>query len=726
MSFTSFAYHRGVIDAIGTDIKRIAYRAGEEGTTLKDLGIATVQVTGIHWWEVLFGKPIVFSKLQTYQPQAHFCSISQGESNWKLLPPYVAPAPSPISNISITLDSVFIPNFLIYGQEGSPTIHTSDILSGVFTFNLQNLNYDSKTSALLHRSAEHFALDVPWIQYSDSGARYFVRAMHVTSADSLLAVDTVAYATGTNATAFRGSGIRAAGIGFVRLAGGKGLTIRSFSTRTWGVTISTKSDTTHPPHSNLPWQDQLARSVSFPIKIDSLNLAGGALDVNLAQTSSFDAQGLDLRAMKFDFDSGAPTNQPGFAQAFELAASDAGYTMKTAAVQVKNFDGTIQDSLITVGTVTYYPQSGIRKGTSPMQLSDLRIAGIGFDSLIAGSAILAHSLSARAWKVSELPSGSSSKKSKKTASTIWAAQQDVAKSVGMAIRIGRIDLTDGSVRVTSPAILADGVSIDAVGFNLDSSNSASKSLFFSKDVDVKASRFHYMDQGKLNEVDLRGAHSRLSRRSVSAGTAEYLSRSSFEPWINTTTFQFHNLDLAGVDFAGLLDSKRIAVATMKANSWAIEHSSDTAAPPDPPAAKKSNAGWAELISIGHANLPNGTILFRERDTTPSGYSATLSSKITTLDVRGFQFLPPKDKRPRLAFGQVVCAVPTFSYDPLHGFYTFQIRNLNGDLQKSFVTMDSLNYSPKYSEDEFTALHKYARGRTDFRLAPVRITGIDTK
>ena len=41
-------------------------------------------------------------------------------------------------------------------------------------------------------------------------------------------------------------------------------------------------------------------------------------------------------------------------------------------------------------------------------------------------------------------------------------------------------------------------------------------------------------------------------------------------------------------------------------------------------------------------------------------------------------------------------------------------------------MDSLNYSPKYSEDEFTALHQYARGRTDFRLAPVHIVGIDTK
>lgn len=723
LSFTSFEYHRGVLTATGSDVKRIAYRADESGTTLKDMGIASTRVTGISWWEIIFGKPIIFSGLRTYQPQAHFCSISQGEAHWKLLPPYVAPAPSPISNISISFDSVFIPNFLIYGQD-----HVSDILSGVFTFNLQDLNYDSKSSAPLHLAAKHFDLNVPWIQYSDSSAHYFVRALHVTSVDSLLAVDTLAYASGTSPTAFHVSGVRSAGIGFVQLAGGKGLTIRSLTTRTWGATIPTKSDTTHPPPSTVAWQDQLARSVSFPVKIDSLTLAGGAIDVHLPQATVFDAQGLGVSAIKFDFDTGAPAQQPGFAQALAIAASDARYTAKAAVAEVKNFSGNIQDSLVTVGTAIYYP-SGIRKGKSPMQLSDLRIDGIGFDSLVSGSAILANSLSARAWKISELPSASSSKKSKKTANTIWAAQQEVAKSIGMDIRIGRIDLTDGSVRVASPTILADGASIDAVGFNLDSSNAASKSLFFSKNIDVKASRFQYTDKGKLNIVNLRNAQSRLSRRSVSAGTAEYLSRSSFEPWINTTAYQFHNLDLSGIDFAGLLDNKRIALATLRAHSWAIARSLDTTSQPAPasdPPAQKSKAGWAELISIGHVSLPNGTVVFRERDTVPSGFSPILKSTVTKLDVTGFRFLPPKGKRPRLAYHQVVCAMPSFTYAPLDGFYTGEIRNLNANLADSLITMDSLNYEPKYSEDEFAALHKYARGRTDFRLADVQIIDIDAR
>ncbi len=721
LSFTDFVYHRGVLDATGTEIKRVAYRAGEQGTTLKDLGIATVHVTGISWWEILFGKPIQLSILRTSQPRIYLCRIAQGEANWKLLPPYIPPAPSPIKNVWIGLDSVFIPNALIYGQD-----KTANILSGVFTFNLQKFSYDSKSNAPLHLATKHFDLTVPWIQYADSSGQYFVRAMHITSVDSVLAVDTFSYASGKNSTVFRGSGVRVAGIGFVRLAAGNGLTVRSLKTRTWAANVTTKQDTAHHSPSGLPWQDRLARSVSFPIRIDSLDLNGGALDVLMAPSSHVGAQDLALHAMHFDFDTGAPAKQPGFAQALAIAASDAQYNAKGVAAQVKNFSGNIQDSLVTVGTAVYYP-SGIQKGKSPMQLSDLRINGIGFDSLLSGSAILAHSIRARAWKISEWPSGIKSKKSKRASRTIWAMQQGIAKSIGIPIRISRIELTDGTMRVASPTILADGASIDAVGFNLDSSNAASKRLFFSKDVSVKASRFRYADKGRLNEIDLRGAHTRLSSRSISAGMADYVSRSSFEPWINSTAYQFHNLDFRGIDFAGLLDSKRIALGTVKASRWAIERTSDTVSPPPSSTAPaKSKGGWTIPITVGHADLPNGTIVFRERDTTPSGFSPTLTSKITKLDLTRFRFLPPKGKRLRLNFDQVLCVMPSFSYAPLDGFYTAEIRNMKANLKDSLITMDSLNYEPKYSKEEFAALHKYARGRTDFRLAKVQIIDIDAR
>lgn len=242
LSFNRFTYHGGVIFTTGTDLKRIAYRAGEQGITLRDLDIDSTRLTGISWWEVIFGKPIALSLFETYQPKVYLCSISQGEANWKLLPTYVAPAPSPIQNVSLTFDSVLIPNVLMYGQD-----RISDRLCGVFTFKLQNFSYDSKSSAPLHLATKHFDLNIPWIQYSDSSGRYFVRSAHTTTVDSLFAIDTFSYASGTTPTAIRGSGVRAAGIGFVRMAMGRGLSIRSLTTRTWAAKVSIKRNTANPP-----------------------------------------------------------------------------------------------------------------------------------------------------------------------------------------------------------------------------------------------------------------------------------------------------------------------------------------------------------------------------------------------------------------------------------------------------------------------------------------------
>jgi len=605
--------------------------------------------------------------------------------------------------------------------------------SGVGAFRFQNFSYDSKSKALMGMGMSRFDLDVPWIQYSDSSLSCFVKAARVTSADSLLTVDTFAYASGTGSLELRGSGIRGAGIQLMRPISGKGIAVRSLQTRTWAANIVTGNDTAHLP-SNVPWQVQVARSVPFPIVIDTLNLNGGALDVHLANSSLFDVRGLDLHALKFDLDSGVAAQRPAasptmlFSREFDVAASVANYRAKSSSAQVTNLAITIQDSLVTARSVSYNPSahSITGKNIAPIQFQDVRMDGIGFDSLFAGSEVVANSLRAHGWKILGLPT-STAAKSKKASQTIWEAQHDLATSIGIPVRIGRIDLTDGTVRVggtSSPTILADRASIDAIGFNLDLTKAASNALFFSKDLEVKAARFQYGDQGGLNVVDLHSADSRLSRRSVSAGIAEYVSRSSFEPSINNISYRFNDLDVAGIDFPSLFASKKISLQSVRAHSWTITNSMDTTTQPAQP--KKPTAAWTEKITISHAALPNGTILFRERDTVPGGYSPTLTSKISTFDVTDFRFLPPKGKRPRLGFGQVVCAVPTFNYDPLGGFYTYKIRNLNGNLRNSIVTMDSLCYSPKYSEDEFAARHPYMSGRTDFRLALVRISGIDTK
>ncbi len=725
LSFSSFQLHLGTLNAAGMDMRRIAYRTDEHGTTLRDLGINSVKVTGIRWWSVLFGKPIQLWALRTNEPRVYLCDFAQDRSRWKLLPPYV-PATSPLRNVLISFDSVLVPNVWVYGQRG-----TADENAGVLSFSSRNLLYDSKSNAPLQLTYKDFELHAPWIEYSDSSVSYSVRGLNAISSDPLLSADTFSFSNGS--THIRGSGVWGNGINFVQLLAGKGISAHRFQAATWAVALTAGTDTaaTQPP-TNLPWQDRLARSANFPIKIDTLLLGCGALDLRFANSSSFAANGLDLRTIGFDFDTGGISDRPGFAPIFSLAAGDARYTSQNLALATIDFRGAIQDSAISAGSISYSSVPGSAARNAPEQIDDLSADGIGFRELLAGTEISARTLRSRRWYVSGLPVSSNSKKPKRAVATIETMQQNIAKWAAIPIRIGRIDLTGGSVHImgaSSPTILATGAVIEAVQFYMDTSHSASRQLLFSKDVSIAAQKFHFADKDSRDIVELAHARTHLSGRSVSASSASYTTRASFEPNLNYTTYHTTDLDLTGIDFAGLLDNKRIALSTLRAGSWESDRSSDTITqPPNSTAPEQSvsSSGWKKPIFIANVELPNGTVIFRERDTTPGGFSPTLQSKVTNLEVTQFRFLPPKGKRPRLAFDQVRCVIPNFTYTPFHGFYTADVRNLNANLKDSLITMDSLAYEPKYSEDEFAALHKYARGRTDFRLAGVKVIGIDAR
>lgn len=729
LNFANFQLHRGTLDATGMDMRRIAYRANEHGTTLRDLGITSVRVTGIRWWEILFGKPIELWMLRTNEPRVYLCDFSQDRAAWKLLPPYT-PAASPISNVLISFDSVLIPGVWSYGQVGNYG-HSTDRPDGVLSFSCQNVAYDSKSKAPLELAYKDFQLHVPWIEYHDSDAAYSVRNLNAMSHDSMLSIDRFAIELGS--TRVSGSGVWANKIGIVRLVSGRGVSAGRFQAQSWALALSSGTGKSRPQPAGLPWQDKLARSANFPIKIDTLLLGRGALDLNFKPASNFRANGLDLRAYNVNFDTGAVSDRPGYARVFDVATGDAQYAAPHANFTAVDFRGRIEDSDISSGTLTYGGHSGLNSG-KPMRVDRMSTTGIRFRELLAGTEISAYALRARGWNVSEFPSSSGTKSSKHTSSTIWAAQSNIAKSVAIPVRFGRIDLTDGRVHVTgskSPTILADRAAIDVVNFDMDSTRQASKRLLFSNDVSVGAGTLHFADVGKRNIVDLRHARTHLNGRSVYAATASYTTRSTFEPDLNHTTYSTKNLDLTGIDFAGLLDSKRIALGGIRVSSWQIDRSADTitqppSGPVTAPAPKSTQATWKERIAIARAELPNGTVIFRERDTTASGFSEVLNSNVKSLDVTRFRFLPPKGKRPRLGFDQILFVMPSFTYTPLDGFYSAVVRNMNANFKDSLITMDSLNYEPRYSEAEFAKLHKYARGRTDFRLAPVNIYGIDAR
>ncbi|HEY3874728.1 MAG TPA: hypothetical protein VGM92_04590 [Candidatus Kapabacteria bacterium] len=736
LSFTSFRYHRGSILARGMVLARNGYRPSEHGTTLRELSLDSARVSGICWWNILFGSTIELSDLHSYGTSVHLCNADEERAQTKKILPDTVPKSTNSSRFALQFNSVEIPGVSLFGRRSS-----ADYAAGEFTFTCNGFSYDSKSAAPLHMAVKKFQLQVPWVNYADASGSYYVRNASTSSTDAL-AIDTFAYASGENTLAFSASQFHVNGIDLLHNLSSKRISFRLISTRTWSVRCRIEPGDTTKPRTNGTWQEKLAHSLGLAIAIDSIRLNGGTLDLQIEPHSSLEASALDLHARHFNLDSGSAAVRPCFSDQFALAAREARYTTNGTDVGVTQLTANISDSLMTASRVLYASGEGSHSFTNrhsmqqekaPMSVRALRAEGVRFRELLNGQEIAMTSLRAAAWNVSGLPQSTgtkhSAKKSKttKSANSIWEAQKQIAESISIPIRIGRIDLQDGTMHVkggTNPTIDAERAGIQAVGFDLDTTRSTS--LFFSKDLRLGAGTFHFADWKQRNILDAKNARTRLSSRSLAASSITFVSRSPFEPDLNNSAYTANDLDLKGIDFEGLFDNKQILVEDARMSSWKIERKSDTVSNPEKPIEKAIKPEWKLPIRVRHAALPNGTVLFWEPDTVPGRFAQTLKSSITTLEVNHFHFLPPHKKRPRIGYRQVICAIPSFTYTPLDGFYHVVIRNLNANLADSTIAMDSLGYIPLYSEDSFAAMHKYARGRTDFRLASARLDGIDAR
>ncbi len=722
LSFTDFRYHRGTIDADGLLLARVGYRVSERGTTLRQLHIDSTEVTGVNLWDALIGKPLNLSTLSTNDPRIFLCSFSQGKKEWRLLPDTVKASNNSPGHVTVNIREIRFPNVLLFGKEGD-----AEKESGTFSFEGNGLRYGSKSlNPLLF---DRFDLSVPWIHYQDSNTSCYVHSATLSSTNSMVSIDTFSYLNKTSDAAFRGSGIQTTGLDFIKTFNSEGSSLHTISARTWAAQFSIPKRNSTKSVDSLSWQERLSKSVHFPLRIDSVMLNRGDMTIHLDSAHSVAAQDFDLYATNFDLDSGRAAEKPLFSDRFSVSAAEASYTANRESVRVRSLQSAIQDSLITASDI-FFSTDGTTVGKkAPIAVHEVRAEGIRFTELLAGTAVEMASLRAHKWNVTGLPAMANHTKIKHSNAqkSIWAIQKNIALSISIPVRIGTMNLENGSVHVrgaSSPTIDANNAALGAVNFDVDTTSSTA--LFFSKDFHVDAGTFHFADAQRHNIVDATNARTRLGGRSLSATHIRYLSRSPFEPEINNTAYAAHDLDLRGIDFAGLLDGKQISVADATATSWEIERKADTVSNPEKPVEKEEKPAWSMPIRVGSVRLKNGTVQFFVRDTLPEEFSKSLTSDITKLDVTRFRFLPPHKKRPRLGFDQVVCQIPTFRYDPRDGFYRAEIRNLHANFHDSIVTMDSLGYVPKYSEDEFSALHTYSRGRTDFRLANVQIVGIDAR
>ncbi|MDP4289262.1 MAG: hypothetical protein Q8922_15195, partial [Bacteroidota bacterium] len=104
LHFARFDYHQGDLLAAGVDFARAGYLPGERGTTVRRITIDSVLVTGISWWDILFGKPITFSTVRTWDPKIALCDAARERALTKMVLPDTArpSSSSSQSNLSIS------------------------------------------------------------------------------------------------------------------------------------------------------------------------------------------------------------------------------------------------------------------------------------------------------------------------------------------------------------------------------------------------------------------------------------------------------------------------------------------------------------------------------------------------------------------------------------------------------------------------------------------------
>lgn len=69
-------------------------------------------------------------------------------------------------------------------------------------------------------------------------------------------------------------------------------------------------------------------------------------------------------------------------------------------------------------------------------------------------------------------------------------------------------------------------------------------------------------------------------------------------------------------------------------------------------------------------------------------------------------------------------MPKARYDVDDPLYVAEVGNVHLDVTDSTATVDTISYSPRFSEEEFTAKNNFLRGRLDFNAANIFVKGLD--
>jgi hypothetical protein len=726
LTLRRITYSHGVVVARGMEIMRVGYRAGETGMTVRRVSIDSVRLTGVSLWDVVFGRPLNFTGLHMNDPQVYTCWIGEAQAHLKLLAADTAQQPSSSTPI-ISLDSAIFADVRLFRS-----CTDGDVQAGTASAKSYGLRWDSKTR-ISPFTSKRLDLAIPRLDFPDSNVLHSwqIRNLIGRTEDSLLTIDTIGYNPTHGSEARRGEaakplhigtstdfqflGIRAEGIDFAGLMAGKGVVVQSFAAHSWRVDHNSDKpkakDTTAKKAFS---QNDLAKLISFPITLGRLDLPQGNLRLSQSHGSLLLLEDLGLKASEFHFDPKVPSNEPLFSKQVEIDLPQFNYEKNGSLLELYGVHADTKDELLNAASVAYSKSGMEYRFVGP------QAEGINFVELLEGRDIAIRTLEANSWSIA----GASYKKRPQQSSDSKSfSQKDLAKSIPLPISVGRIHFPNGSIHIggssTLSATRAHGASVGAYDFALDPKSPSMRPLFSGQAV-IDVPRFSYGKTGA--SLVLANLHGNLKDGLVTASSIAYPN--------GGTDYRLDGVRAERINFADLLNGRGISLAVFKTNSWSIDHQSvkgDTTVNTSQKSDPRKNI--AQSISIpfrvGQIDLPHGTI---KSVTVNADSGKTLSTFLTKdVSIKAFDFnLDPRktQDQPALFSKQVLFSVPSVSWNESDGFYSFEMRNMQGNLRDSLVTIDTLGYIPKYGEDEFAARHQYSRGRTDFRCSSLRAEGVN--
>lgn len=374
--------------------------------------------------------------------------------------------------------------------------------------------------------------------------------------------------------------------------------------------------------------------------------------------------------------------------------------------QIRNLVANTEDSLLTIDSIGYNPTQTLPpEEENDFQFAGVRVEGIDFAGLLAGKGVAIRSCTAHTWR---------------------ATQNTLPTMAAFPIRVGLLDLPEGNLRLslsTGASMLFTDINLTASEFQFDPKK-PSKEPLYSKQVVLDIPELRYDANGAL--LKLSSVHGDMREHLLTMGSAAYSTGGS--------EYRLAGTRAEGIDFGKLLDGNGLSLGVLKTASWSAVQRSVSGGPKRSGAKRggsKPSASSGDIASsisfpihVGRIDLPHGTIQYTSVAKDSARTASTMITKGVSVGVWEFNLDPKSLRNQSMLFSkQVKFRVPSLSFDDGKGLYTIELRNLQGNLRDSLVTIDSLGYIPKLSEDGFAARYQYPQARTDFRCANIRAEGI---